>query len=53
MADSDLPKYADIEQAAVRLQGVIRDLPLAGARWLEDLVGGPVMLVTENLQRVS
>ena len=53
MGDSDLPKYADIEQAAVRLQGVIRDLPLAGARWLEDLVGGPVMLVTENLQRAG
>ncbi|CAB4680552.1 unannotated protein [freshwater metagenome] len=53
MGDGDLPKFADIEQAAVRLQGVIRDLPLAGARWLEDLVGGPVMLVTENLQRAG
>ena len=44
MGDSELPQFADIEQAAVRLQGVIRDLPLAGARWLEVLVGGPVMV---------
>lgn len=47
------PTLIDIEQAAARLHGVIRELPLAGARWLEDLVGGPVMLVTENLQRAG
>ena len=53
MGDNELPQFADIEQAAVRLRGVVRELPLAGARWLEDLVGGPVMLVTENLQRAG
>lgn len=44
---------ADIEAAATRLRGVIRDLPLAQARWLDDLVGGEVRLVTENLQRAG
>jgi threonine dehydratase len=44
---------ADIEAAASRLRGVIRDLPLAQARWLDDLVGGEVRLVTENLQRAG
>lgn len=44
---------ADIDAAAARLDGVIRDLPLAGARWLEERVGGPVRLVTENLQRAG
>ena len=44
---------ADIEAASVRLRDVIRDLPLAQARWLDDLVGGDVRLVTENLQRAG
>ena len=44
---------ADIDQARQTLEGVIRDLPLAGARWLETGVGGPVRLVTENLQRAG
>ncbi len=44
---------ADVEAAADRLDGVIRDLPLAGAQWLERLVGGEVRLVTENLQRAG
>lgn len=44
---------ADIEAASVRLRDVIRDLPLAQARWLDDLVGGEVRLVTENLQRAG
>ena len=44
---------ADIEEAAANLHGVIRELPLAGAQWLERLVGGDVRLVTENLQRAG
>ncbi len=44
---------ADIEAAARNLDGVIRELPLAGAQWLEKLVGGEVRLVTENLQRAG
>ncbi len=44
---------ADIRAARTALEGVVRDLPLAGARWLEAPVGGPVRLVTENLQRAG
>ena len=44
---------AEIDAAAANLDGVIRDLPLAGAQWLERLVGGEVRLVTENLQRAG
>lgn len=44
---------ADVEAAAANLDGVIRELPLAGAQWLERLVGGDVRLVTENLQRAG
>ncbi len=43
----------DIEAAAERLSGVIRELPMAGARWLDDRVGGRVHLITENLQRAG
>ena len=43
----------DIEAAAERLSGVIRELPVAGARWLDDRVGGRVHLITENLQRAG
>ena len=44
---------ADIDEAAATLTGVIRDLPLAGAHFLEQRVHGPVRLVTENLQRAG
>ncbi len=44
---------ADIERAADVLRGVIRELPLAGAHWLEQRVHGQVRLVTENLQRAG
>ena len=44
---------ADIEHAADVLHGVIRELPLAGAHWLEQRVHGQVRLVTENLQRAG
>lgn len=44
---------ADIESADALLAGVIRDNPLAGSRRLSDLVGGPVLLACENLQRAG
>ena len=44
---------ADVEAAGDRLTGIVRDLPVAGARWLSDAVGGPVHLITENLQRAG
>ena len=49
----DAVTRADIEAAADLLDGVIRDLPVAGARWLEEFVGGRVHLITENLQRAG
>lgn len=44
---------ADIQGAAARIQGVIRNLPVQGARWLSDQVAGPVFLIPENLQRAG
>ena len=46
-------ELTDVEQAAGRIQGVIRDLPVQGARWLSERVGGPVYLIPENLQRAG
>ena len=43
----------DIAEAEALLAGVVRDIPLSGARWLSDRVGGPVLLVPENLQRAG
>ena len=53
MPESTDVTLASIEAAAENLDGVIRTLPLAGAQWLERLVGGEVRLVTENLQRAG
>ena len=44
---------ADIEQAQKNLSGVLNDIPVANARWLSEMVGGPVYLVPENLQRAG
>jgi threonine dehydratase len=51
--DQPAVTLADIEEAADLLDGVIRELPLAGAHWLEQRVYGQVRLVTENLQRAG
>ena len=53
MASESSVSLADIEAAAERLRGVVRDLPVHSARWLSDLVGGPAFLATENLQRAG
>lgn len=45
--------YQDVAQAAERLTGIIRATPPIRARWLEELVGGEVYLVPENLQRAG
>lgn len=44
---------ADIEQARENLAEVLNDNPIANARWLSEMVGGPVYLVPENLQRAG
>lgn len=49
----DSVTYEGVEQAAERLNGIIRATPPIRARWLEDLVGGEVYLVPENLQRAG
>lgn len=43
----------DIEQARNNLSCVLNDIPVANARWLSEMVGGPVYLVPENLQRAG
>jgi threonine dehydratase len=47
------PTLADVEAARALLDGIIRDTPLAGARWLDERVGGTVRLKCENLQRAG
>ena len=44
---------ADVRAAQRLLQGVSRVTPLEGSRPLSDLVGGPVLLKCENLQRTG
>ncbi|MFZ0322706.1 MAG: threonine ammonia-lyase [Actinomycetes bacterium] len=44
---------ADIEAADMLLDGVVRRTPMETSRPLRDLVGGPVSLKCENLQRAG
>ena len=44
---------ADIEAAARLLDGIVRRTPMETSRPLSDLVGGPVHLKCENLQRTG
>jgi threonine dehydratase len=54
MTSTTLPvSIEDVKAARVLLEGVIRDTPVQGARPLADLVGGPVWLKCENLQRAG
>lgn len=48
-----LPTLADIEQAQEVLDGVAIRTPVEESRWLSGLVGGPVLLKAENLQRTG
>ncbi len=50
---TDQVTLSDIEQARQAVAGVIIQIPIANARWLSELVGGPVYLVPENLQRAG
>lgn len=43
----------DIAQAQARLSGVAFRTPTVPARWLSEMVGGPVYLKCENLQRTG
>jgi threonine dehydratase len=44
---------ADVESAAALLDGIVRKTPMWHSRGLADLVGGPVWLKCENLQRTG
>jgi len=46
-------ELADVQAARALLDGVVRTTPLAGSRPLSTLVGGPVLLKCENLQRTG
>lgn len=48
-----LPSVDDVRSARALLEGVIDATPMALARALSDLVGGPVHLKCENLQRTG
>jgi threonine dehydratase len=43
----------DIQEAAKRLQGIIRPTVMLNAGWLERQIGSPVSLKPENLQRAG
>ena len=54
MGESALPvTIADVQAARTLLQGVVRTTPLMAMRALTGLVGGPVYLKCENLQRAG
>jgi len=44
---------ADIRAARELLEGVSIETPMEESRWLSSLVGGPVSLKCENLQRTG
>ena len=53
MSATPTVSLADIEAAVPQLAGVSTFTPMAGARWLEEMVGGRVLLKCENLQRTG
>jgi threonine dehydratase len=54
MASTQLPvSYDDVVAARALIEGVVRRTPLESSRPLSDLVGGPVYLKCENLQRAG
>lgn len=50
---AQLVGLADIKDAAARLEGVAVNTPLDRSRALSDIVGGPVFVKAENLQRTG
>jgi threonine dehydratase len=48
-----IPTLAEIETAREELRGVSVYTPMEGSRWLSSIVGGPVMIKAENLQRTG
>ena len=50
---SQTVSLADIDATVPLLAGVSIHTPMAGARWLEEMTGGRVLLKCENLQRTG
>ena len=50
---ADVPTLADFEDAAATLEGVIARTPLDHSQHLSDVLGAPVHLKLENLQRTG
>jgi threonine dehydratase len=50
---SALPEFADVEAAAARLEGVVRQTPLLESDALNALVGGRLLCKAECLQRTG
>jgi threonine dehydratase len=48
-----IPTLADIEAAREVLRGVSVYTPMEESRWLSSIVGGPVLIKAENLQRTG
>ena len=56
MSSADLPPtigLADIQEARRVLDGITIETPMEESRWLSSVVGGPVWLKCENLQRTG
>ncbi|GAB3602350.1 threonine ammonia-lyase [Microbacterium aureliae] len=53
VASSAIPSLADVEDAARTLAGVIAATPLDRSQYLSDVLGAPVHLKLENLQRTG
>jgi threonine dehydratase len=49
----DLPAFADVEDAAQRLKGVTTRTPLLRYEELDRLVGAPVWIKPETMQRTG
>jgi len=52
-SDHDLPTFADVEAAAVRLDGIARRTPLLESDLLNERVGGRLLVKAEPLQRTG
>jgi threonine dehydratase len=53
VADVPVVTLAEVEQARLEIRDVAIETPMEQSRWLSALVGGPVWLKCENLQRTG
>lgn len=53
MTELKLPTYADVQEAATRLDGVANRTPVNTSRTLNDLLGAEIFFKCENFQRMG